>query len=213
MSSDQPKALNALAHLLHQTEKSIRVTNDIQQRHYGPITGVIVDVDDPSEKGRVRVKLDPFKQEYVVEEWMPCINSFQGIQPKLLIGQKVLIAPLEGSTHLYRIIGLLDGDLGTYDPSTQQGEFDQHIDNNDYKSLQDLKQMTSRTGFMMRLPVYSVPAGDNLPVCHSKNHGVNIIFDDGLNSYQLTCLRVKGGFGWITNQRQKYNSDFSSFTT
>lgn len=212
MSSDKPKSIDALAHLLHNTEKAIRVTNDIRRRHYGSITGVVTDVNDPAEKGRVLVKLDAFRHESVVEEWCPVVGAYNGVQPKLMIGQKVLIAPIEGNTHLYRVIGMLDGDIGTYDPATDQGEFDQHTDENNYKDLQDLKLLTARTGPMFRLPVYSIPAGDNLPVCHSKNHGACIVIDDGLNSFQLTCLRVKGGFGWITNQRQKYKGDLRPFS-
>lgn len=205
--SDKAKGIDALAHLLIQSEKSIRTTNDLKHRHFGPITGVIVSVNDPAEKGRVLVKLDPFRQQFVVEEWLPVLGAFSGIQPKQLVGQKVLVAPLEGSQFLYRIVGILDGDIGTFDPNTSQGEFDHHLNSTDYSELQNQKQMTSTTGPMFRLPVYSVPAGDNLPVCHPKNHGAQVVFDDGLNSYQLTCLRVKGGFTWVTNQRKKFDGN------
>ena len=213
MPSDKSRGIDQLVDLLHQSENSIRVTNDLKKRHYGPITGVIVEVNDPASKGRVRVKLDSFRHTSIVEEWLPVCGAFQGFQPRQLIGQKVLIAPIEGSVHLYRIIGLLDGDIGTFDPNTDAGEFDHNIDSYNYRDLQDLKQMSARTGFMHRLPIYSIPAGDNLPVCHAGNHGANIIIDDGLNSFQLTCLRYKGGYGWVTHQRQRYNGDFRSFTT
>lgn len=209
MSSDKANQLDAFVHLLHQTEHSISVTNDIKRRHYGSITGVVTSVDDPEFKGRVKVKLDPFKQEYETEEWMPVVGAHKGAQPRQLIGQKVLIAPLEGSVHLYRVIGILDGDIGTYDPITDQGEFDHHVDSSDYRNLADLKPMTSNTGVMHRLPVYSFPAGDALPRCHAGNHGVKVIVDDGLNSFELTCLRAKGGFGWYTYVRKKYDGDFN----
>ena len=210
MPSEKSNQLDALVHLLHQSERAISVTKDLEQRHYGPITGVVTNVDDPELKGRVKVKLDPFKQEFIPEEWMPVVGAFQGTQPKQLVGQKVLIAPIEGSVHLYRIIGLLDGDIGTYDPVTSQGEFDHHVDSSDYAALQDEKPLTSKTGTMLRLPVYSIPARDALPRCHAGNHGAQVVIDDGLNSFQVTCLRVKGGFGWITNQRKKYDGDFSA---
>jgi hypothetical protein len=208
MSSDKTTGIDRLVDLLHQTEHSISVTNDIERRHYGPITGIISAVDDPQSKGRVKVKLDAFKQEYVTEEWMPVVGAHIGNQPRQLIGAKCLIAPIEGSVHLYRVIGIIDGDIGTFDPITDQGEFDHHTDSSNYEELANLKPMSVRTGVMHRLPVYSIPARDVLPRCHAGNHGVKLIVDDGLNSFELTCLRVKGGFGWNTYVRKKYDGNF-----
>lgn len=206
--SDRSKPLDRLAEVLQRTKTAARVTNDLRQRHFGVVTGVITSVTDPAEKGRVKVKLDAFRQAYEAEEWASVVGAHEGQQPRQLIGVKCLIAPLEGSTQLYRVIGILDGDLGTYDPNIDGIEMDHHIDSYDYDDLQALKSMRSRTGTMHRLPVYSIPAGDALPACHGKTHGAQVVFDDGLNSRIATCLRVKGGFGWVTHQRKKLDNEF-----
>lgn len=206
--SDRAKPIDRLAEILIDTRRAVRVTNDLKRRHFGIITGVITNVADPAEKGRVKVKLDAYRQEYEVEEWAYVAGAYQGHQPRQLIGVKCLIAPIEGSTHLYRVIDILDGDIGTFDPNVDGIQVDHHIDSYDYSELQELKSLESRTGTMFRLPVYSVPAGDVLPVCHGKNHGAQIVYDDGLNSKVATCLRVKGGFGWVTSQRKKLDNNF-----
>lgn len=204
MRPDHAKPIDALVQLLHASNKSVSVTNDLKKRHYGSITGIITSVDDPGEKGRVKVKLDCFRHEYPCEEWVQVVGAYEGLQSHLLVGVKCLIAPLEGSTHLYRMIGLLDGDIGTYDPSTIIGEYDHHVDSYDYAQLQERKPLSARSGTLFRNSVHSINAGDSLPVCHAGNHGVSTVMDDGLNSYLLTCLRMKGGFSWVENPRKKF---------
>lgn len=208
MSSDKAKPLDALVDVLHQSTRATRITNDLSKRHFGVITGIITSVEDPAEKGRLKVKLDAFRHESINEEWVYVVGAYEGVQPRQLIGCKCLIAPIEGSTHMYKIVGILDGDIGTYDSATAQGEYDQNIDNNDYAELQNRKPLSAKTGTMFRNSVYSIPAGDNVPICHAGNHGVSTVIDDGLNSYLITCLRMKGGFAWVESPRKKYDNEF-----
>ena len=199
--------LDRLSKILVDSQRSSRLTRDINSRHWGAVTGKIVDVDDPFEKGRVKVALDSFKQQYSTEDWIPVVGAYSGKQPRSLLGQKVLISPIEGSLYLYRVVGVVDGDIGTYEPSTEFGTFDQHIDNTDYRYLQDQEQLKAKSGLMSRLAVYEKLRGDSLPKCDQGNHGGEVVWDNGVDSHRLTCLRYKGGFKWTTDVRKKADNE------
>jgi hypothetical protein len=204
------KELDRLGRLLMEAERASQTTLELKKRHWGLITGVIVDIQDPNGKGRVRVAPDNFEGDSATEYWCSVAGSFEGLQPKAMVNQKVLIAPLEGSPYRYKIIALLDGDVGLYDAGTAMGEYNAKFSAADEAALNDRKSLSARSGFMTRLPVYNLRDGDSLPKCHQKNSGVLVVLDDGYDAYQLTCLRYRGGWKWIKYSREVYSNTIDS---
>lgn len=198
--------LDNLAKLLLEAKRSSETVRELKNRHWGLITGVVVDVNDPFNKGRVRVSPDTFEGGSATEYWCTVVDSYEGNQPKGILNQKVLLAPLEGSPYRYKVISLLDGDVGLYDPATAGGQFNSKFSATDDWNLNDRKGLSSRTGMMMRLPVYNLRDGDVLPTCHQRNSGVVVISDDGFDSYQLTCLRYRGGWKWTKFSREIFSN-------
>jgi hypothetical protein len=198
--------LTNLVSLLRDAKRAGEFTREMQGRHWGLITGKVVDVNDPASKGRVRIAPDSFADQAATEYWCSISGSFEGIQPKALLNQKVLIASLDGSPYKYKVIGLLDGDIGLYDPSTIIGEYNAKLSATDEHSLNDRKGLSARTGVMSRLAVYNLRDGDILPPCHQKNSGAQVVVDDGYDSFCLTCLRYRGGWKWIKGERSIYSN-------
>jgi Type VI secretion system/phage-baseplate injector OB domain len=197
--------LHQFTELLHIIADGAREGSQLKHRHIGPITGVITSVDDPQNKGRVQVALDYTGGEYITPEWVNIVGGHGGRQPRSLVNTKVLLAAIDGSPYEYIIYDILDGHPGT-NTITPDGEYDVNFDLSFNKTgLKDRTPISSVTGTMKRLPVYSTLVdGNYIPTCHGLNLGVQIMLDDGNNTTLLTCQRVKGGFSWTRSDQLKF---------
>lgn len=81
--------------------------NDLRGRALGAVEGVVTSVDDPENRGRVRVALDS-KGGEVETIWMPVANSIVGRQADTLVGKRVLVSPINGNLHMLRVVDVLD---------------------------------------------------------------------------------------------------------
>lgn len=161
----------------------------------GTLRGTIVDVDDPEERGRVRVIFDDmnpeipqvsgagkWSKERVGDEpdkshWLDVTPAFKGKQPKGLIGKRVNISPSNGQYTM-----ALASDV-IYDPQMlAKGKG------------KDLKMPNNSS--MTRLPVY--PSGE-LPPATEENVGCVIVEDGGFDGMQWlsVCLKRSGGYTWV----------------
>lgn len=165
----------------------------------GTARATVIDVNDPAERGRVRVLFDAFNgidipqvdsgagvysqsrnnydyQEYV-SHWIDTSPAFKGKQPPGLVGKRVNVI-LSNGQYKYACLQdvLNDPDLLT-DTS---------------KEL--LKTPNNST--MTRLPVY--PAGQ-LPLPVAENVGCMVIEDSGpMNSdWTCVCLKRDGKYVWV----------------
>ena len=161
----------------------------------GTLRGKVCDVNDPENRGRVRVCFDDMSPdipqvlgtdldgERVGEEpdlshWIDVSPAFKGKQPKGLLGKRVSISATNGQ-HSYAV---LDGDV-VFDPQMlAQGKG------------KNLKMPNNST--MTRLPVY--PSGE-LPPATEENVGCIIIEEDGFDGMQWlsVCLLRSGGYTWV----------------
>lgn len=159
----------------------------------GTLRGTIVDVDDPEERGRVRVIFDDmnpeipqvsgagdWSKERVGEEpdkshWLDVTPAFKGKQPKGLIGKRVNISPSNGQYTM-----ALASDV-IYDPQMLAKGKDLEMPNN---------------SSMTRLPVY--PSG-SLPPATAENVGCVIVEENGFDGMQWlsVCLQRSGGYTWV----------------
>jgi hypothetical protein len=162
---------------------------------HGTLRGTIVDVDDPEDRGRVRVIFDDmnpdipqvsgagdWSKERLGEEpdkshWIDTSPAFKGKQPKGLVGKRVNIAASNGQ---YQYAVLQDV---MYDP--------QLLAKGKGKKL-DMPNNSSMT----RLPIYG--SGD-LPPAGKENHGCMVIEEDGpMNSdWVCVCLKRNGKYIWV----------------
>ena len=161
----------------------------------GTVRGTIKDVNDPENRGRVRVVFDDmnpeipqvsgagdWSKERVGEEpdlshWIDVSPAFNGKQPKGMVGKRVNISVSNGQ---YQYAVLQDV---MYDPQLlatgKQG---------------DLKRPNNSS--MTRLPVYDV---DEVPLPSEDNHGCLIIENNGPMNGDWICVCVKrdGKFYWV----------------
>lgn len=161
----------------------------------GTLRGTIVDVDDPEERGRVRVVFDDmnpeipqvsgageWSKERIGEEpdkshWIDTSPAFKGKQPKGLVGKRVNIAASNGQ---YQYAVLQDV---MYDPQLLAKEKQKKLDMPNNSS-------------MTRLPVYS---SGELPPATAENVGCVIIEEGGFDGMQWlsVCLQRSGGYTWV----------------
>ena len=164
----------------------------------GTARATVIDVNDPENRGRVRVLFDAFNgidipqkegagvysesrndydyQEYV-SHWIDTSPAFEGKQPPGLVGKRVNVV-LSNSQYSYAILQdvLNDPDLLTD------------------SSKELLKSPNNST--MTRLPVY--PAGE-LPLPTARNIGCMVIEEGGpMNSdWTCVCLKRDGKYIWV----------------
>ena len=161
----------------------------------GTLRGTIVDVDDPEERGRVRVVFDDmnpeipqvsgageWSKERIGEEpdkshWIDTSPAFKGKQPKGLVGKRVNIAASNGQ---YQYAVLQDV---MYDPQLLAKEKQKKLDMPNNSS-------------MTRLPVYS---SGELPPATAENVGCVIVEEGGFDGMQWlsVCLQRSGGYTWV----------------
>lgn len=160
---------------------------------HGTLRGTIVDVDDPEDRGRVRVIFDDMNPDIPQvsgagdwskerlgsdpdkSHWIDTSPAFKGKQPKGLVGKRVNIAASNGQ---YQYAVLQDV---MYDP--------QLLANGKKLDMPNNSSMT-------RLPVY--PSG-SLPPATAENVGCVIIEEDGFDGMQWlsVCLQRSGGYTWV----------------
>jgi hypothetical protein len=162
---------------------------------HGTLRGTVVDVNDPEDRGRVRVIFDDmnpdipqvsgageWSKERVGKEpdkshWIDTSPAFKGRQPKGLVGKRVNIAASNGQ---YQYAVLQDV---MYDPQLLAKGKEKKLNMPDNSS-------------MTRLPIYS--AGD-LPPATAENVGCVVIEAGGFDGMQWlsVCLERSGGYAWV----------------
>ena len=161
----------------------------------GTLRGTIVDVDDPEERGRVRVVFDDmnpdipqvsgageWSKERIGEEpdkshWIDTSPAFKGKQPKGLVGKRVNISASNGQ---YQYAVLQDV---MYDP--------QLLAEGKQKKL-DMPNNSSMT----RLPIYE---SGSLPPASKENHGCMVVEMGGPmdSDWLCVCLKRNGKYIWV----------------
>jgi hypothetical protein len=161
----------------------------------GTLRGTIVDVDDPEERGRVRVVFDDmnpdipqvsgageWSKERIGEEpdkshWIDTSPAFKGKQPKGLIGKRVNISASNGQ-YQYAVL--------------QDVMFDPQLLAKGKQKKLDMPNNSSMT----RLPIYGQ---GELPPAGEENHGCMVVEMGGpMNSDWLcVCLQRQGGYYWV----------------
>jgi hypothetical protein len=156
---------------------------------------VIKDVNDPENRGRVRVVFDDMNPEIpqvtgagvysearVGEEpdlshWIDVSPAFMGKQPKGLEGKRVNISVSNGQFQYAVLQDVL------FDPELLA-----------QKSANQLKMPNNSS--MTRLPVYS---SGSLPPATAENVGCVIVEDGGFDGMQWlsVCLARSGGYTWV----------------
>jgi len=155
----------------------------------GTIRGTIVDVDDPEERGRVKVVFDdmnPKKPQIegsnsygkregkqTISHWVDCKPAFKGKQPKRLIGLRVNINATDGQ-YQYAVLDDVLWDEGVLTEKTKQ----------------------PNTGTMVRLPCYG---SGEMPPCNEENAGLAIVELNGFDGMDwcTVCLKRSGGYKWV----------------
>lgn len=156
----------------------------------------VVDVDDPEERGRVRVIFDVLNSEKIpavegagssysgprqgesqISHWIDCSPAFRGRQPKGLIGKRVLVHTTDGELHYSVLADILQ------DPELLVAD-----------AAEKLKTPNNST--MVRLPIYS--AGE-LPPPGPENVGCTVIEESGPmgSDWLCVCLKRNGKYFWV----------------
>jgi hypothetical protein len=168
----------------------------------GTLRGKIVDVNDPEERGRVKVVFDDmnpeipqvsgageWSQERIGKEpdsshWIDVSPAFRGRQPKGLIGKRVNIAASNGQ-YQYAVLNDV-----LYDP----------------EMLASQKLEMPNNSSMTRLPVYS---SEDLPPATAENVGCVIVEDGGFDGMQWlsVCLQRSGGYTWVNLMDRLHSHD------
>jgi hypothetical protein len=158
----------------------------------GTLRGKIVSVDDPENRGRVKVIFDDmnpeipqvtgageFSEQRLGEEpdashWIDVSPAFKGKQPKGLVGKRVNISASNGQYQYAVMQDVL------HDPEL----------------LASGKLPMPDNSSMTRLPIY--PSG-NLPPADPENHGCMVIESGGpmQSDWLCVCLRRNGNFYWV----------------
>jgi len=161
----------------------------------GTLRGKIVDVNDPEERGRVKVVFDDmnpeipqvsgagdWSKERIGKEpdsshWIDVSPAFKGKQPEGLVGKRVNISASNGQ---YQYAVLQDV---LFDPELLA------------EGAQNKLKMPDNSS-MTRLPVYSSGA---LPPATAENVGCVIVEDGGFDGMQWlsVCLQRSGGYAWV----------------
>lgn len=159
---------------------------------HGTLRGTIVDVEDPEERGRVRVVFDDMNPEIPqvygagewskkrvgedpdISHWIDTSPAFKGRQPKGLVGKRVNIVP---SNSQYQFAVLQDV---MYDP----------------QMLASGKLDYPNNSSMTRLPCY--PSGQ-LPPATAENVGCTLVELNGPqgDDWLVVCLKRSGAYTWV----------------
>lgn len=158
----------------------------------GPSFATVTDVDDPQERGRVRVLFDAVNQNDIPQtdeggpregsgrqesHWINTCPAFKGKHPPGLIGKRVTVN-LPHSQYQYAVLNDV-----VYDPEdlTEEAANRLEIPNN---------------STMVRLPIY--PSGGLPPPC-TENAGCIVIETGGPqgDDWLTVCLKRGGSYMWV----------------
>lgn len=160
------------------------------------VRATVYDVDDPEERGRVRVLFDDFNpnipqvqnagdasKERIAEgepqlsHWIDVSPSFKGKQPKGLVGKRTSVVITNGQ-YQYAVLGDV-----VYDPQmlTQ-------------KAGKELQQPNNSS--MTRLPCYE---SGQLPPASKENVGCTVVECGGplQSDWLCVCLQRNGEYYWV----------------
>lgn len=187
---------NPFTRTMAEVIRSVENNNMYKGLPKGTTRGVIVDVKDPEERGRVRVLFDAMNStdiphiegagEYSLSRegepndfshWIDVSPAFCGLQPESLVGKRVTIC-LSNSQYQYAVLQDV-----IYDPQNLTDEAKGKFE------IPDNSTMT-------RLPLY--PSGGLPPPC-KENHGCTVIELDGPfdSDWLCVCLKRFGSFVWV----------------
>ena len=155
----------------------------------GSVRATIVSVDDPEERGRVKVVFDDMNPKKPQVEgsntygnregkeqqsqWVDFSPAFKGKQPKRLVGKRVTLDMTDGQ-YQYGVVRDVIWDEGVLTEKTKQ----------------------PNTGTMVRLPCY---ASGEMPPCNAENAGLAIVQLNGFDGMDwcTVCLKRSGGYKWV----------------
>lgn len=155
----------------------------------GTIRGTIVDVNDPEERGRVKVVFDDMnpnkpqiegsgdygKRDGVENQsqWVDFSPAFKGKQPKRLVGKRVTLEATDGQ-YQYAVARDVIWDEGVLTKKTEQ----------------------PNTGTMVRLPCYE---SGEFPPASAENVGLMAVELNGPmdSDWTCVCLKRQGKYIWV----------------
>jgi len=176
------------------------------------VRATIKDVDDPLERGRVRVVFDDFdlrvpqvafagdaskarvaEGDPQLSHWIDVSPAFKGKQPKGMIGKHCNITISNGQ-YQYAVLGDV-----LYDPEVFTEE-----------AGKELKQPNNSS--MTRMPIYE--AGELPPPCE-ENHGCTVIEKGGPYSddWLCVCLQRSGKYLWVRHVDMQHGHAGANDTT
>lgn len=185
------RALTELARLLNRADRGSQIAQELSGK-MEPTFGTIVDVQDPEERGRVKVVLDQVNPEFLEEgeypqdgsqptqsDWIKPDTPFRGIQPEQLVGMRVPIKARNGDPNR------LSFGSPIYDPEeTEEGQWSEG------------EGEIPPNSDMVRMQVF--PSG-SLPAASAENHGCIVLEEGGPMDcdWMCVCAKRKGEFYWI----------------
>jgi hypothetical protein len=159
----------------------------------GSIRGTVVDVNDPEERGRVKVVFDDMNPEKPQiqgatgeggfgekrqgaesqSHWVDTVPAFKGKQPKRLVGKRVSLQATDGQ-YQYAILDDVLWDEGVLNKKSEQ----------------------PNTGTMVRLPCYE---RGEFPPPSAENVGLMVVELNGPMSsdWLCVCLKRQGQYIWV----------------
>jgi hypothetical protein len=161
----------------------------------GTLRGTIKDINDPENRGRVKVVFDDMNpdipqvsgagdwskkrvgEEPDLSHWIDVSPAFKGKQPSGLVGKRVNISVSNGQ-YQYAVLNDV-----LYDPELLA------------EGVKDKLEMPNNSS-MTRLPIY--PSG-SLPPASAENHGCMVVEEGGPleSDWLCVCLKRQGSYYWV----------------
>ncbi len=161
----------------------------------GTLRGTIKDVNDPENRGRVKVVFDDMNpdipqvagagdwskkrvgEEPDLSHWIDVSPAFKGKQPGGLVGKRVNISVSNGQ-YQYAVLNDV-----LYDPELLA------------EGVKDKLEMPNNSS-MTRLPIY---APGSLPPASAENHGCMVVEEGGPleSDWLCVCLKRQGSYYWV----------------
>lgn len=177
-----------------------QVTSEMNMRFaglpHGTLRGTVCDVDDPENRGRIRVCFDDMnpdipqvtgagetskarvgEKEPDISHWLDVSPAFKGKQPKGLVGKRVNIVPTNGQ----------------YTMACAQ---DVVCDPQLFAEGKQKKVKMPNNSSMTRLPIYE---SGELPPAGEDNHGCMVVEMNGPmdSDWLCVCLKRNGKYIWV----------------